>query len=221
MNSNKKEILLSLTRQLELFGPLSRIERRIIAETFDAAVDKSDYTQSLMSPDHKHTEHFHTCRSVIFLYHLSRTVYLKNTSHEVNFKLAEKLFLCNRFLNCIDLYYKIDMPDFFFINHGLGSVLSRAKYGNFFTIHQGVTVGTQNGLYPVFGECVVLFPNSVVVGGSEIGDNSVIGAGTVLVNKIIPKNSLVTMRNGIIEIRDHGGVYDPGFFQREFGPNSQ
>jgi len=67
----------------------------------------------------------------------------------------------------------------------------------------------------------VLFPNSVVVGASEIGDNSVIGAGTVLVNKIIPKNSLVTMRNGIIEIRDHGGVYDPGFFQREFGPNSQ
>ena len=212
-----KNYLVSLKQQLSIFGRLRRVEKRVLEDSFDIAIKKSDHTQSLMNPKHQHLGYFHTCRSVIFLYHLSRTIYLSDTKSEENFTLAEKLFLLNRFLNSIDLFYKINMPDFFFINHSLGTVLSQAKYGNFFTVHQGVTVGVQNGFYPVFGERVVLFPNSVVVGNSVIGDNSVIGAGTVLVNKEIPRNSIVFTRNGALEIKDHNGLYDPGFFRSDFG----
>ena len=211
-----RNFLVLLKQQLSIFGPLRRVEKRILEDSFDIAIEKSDHTQSLMHPKHQHLGYFHTCRSVIFLYHLSRAVYLSDISDETNLLLAEKLFLLNRHLNSIDLFFKIEMPEFFFINHSLGTVLSRAKYGNFFTVHQGVTVGVQNGFYPVFGERVVLFPNSVVVGNSVIGDNSVIGAGTVLVNKEIPRNSIVFTRNGALEIKDHNGLYDPGFFQSDF-----
>ena len=216
-----RQFLTLCKQQLEFFGPLRRVEKHILGDLFDSAIKKSDHTQSVMNPEHQHLDYFHTCRSVIFLYQLSRAIYLSDTSDKNNLLLAEKLFLLNRHLNSIDLFFKIEMPNFFFINHSLGTVLSRAKYGNFFTVHQGVTVGVQNNYYPVFGERVTLFPNSVVVGKSVIGDNSVIGAGCVLVNKEIPKNSIVFTRNGVLEIKNHEGLYDPGYFRSDLQLKSE
>ena len=76
-----RNYLVLLKQQLSIFGPLRRVEKRILEDSFDVAIKKSDHTQSLMHPKHQHLEYFHTCRSVIFLYHLSRTIYLSDTNY--------------------------------------------------------------------------------------------------------------------------------------------
>ena len=96
-------------QQLEFLGPLRRVEIHILRDLFDSAIKKSDQTQSMMNPAHQHLDYFHTARSVVFLYQLSRVIYLSDTSDKNNLSLAEKLFLLNRHLNSIDLFFKIEM----------------------------------------------------------------------------------------------------------------
>lgn len=63
-------------------------------------------------------------------------------------------------------------------------------------IHQNVTLGM--GRYnfelktnaPILGDKVVVWANACVIGGIRIGDNAVIGAGSV-VNKDVPANTVV------------------------------
>lgn len=57
------------------------------------------------------------------------------------------------------------------------------------TIYQGVTLGQKGGKYPVVGRNVVLYPGAKIIGGVEIGDNAVIGAGAVVLENI-PENSI-------------------------------
>lgn len=63
-------------------------------------------------------------------------------------------------------------------------------------IYQNVTIGMgkYNHEYktasPIIGDKVVIWANAVVCGGVKIGDNSIIGAGSVVV-KDVPPNSVV------------------------------
>jgi serine O-acetyltransferase len=79
--------------------------------------------------------------------------------------------------------------------HKMGCVLSPYKAGKNLTISQGVTVGkgnrSENGFNaPVIGDNVQLCTNAVVFGGINIGNNVIVGAGTVL-NKSVPDNCTV------------------------------
>ena len=71
---------------------------------------------------------------------------------------------------------------------------------------KNVTIGVQDGYYPVLGERLVIYPNCVVIGKTTIGANSVIGTGTTLINKTVPSNTLVSMRNGVLSFRDNTNV---------------
>ncbi|MCH4168365.1 MAG: hypothetical protein LKF42_03845 [Streptococcaceae bacterium] len=70
-------------------------------------------------------------------------------------------------------------------------------------IYQGVTLGLkngnsydeakkniENGYYPIIERGVKIYSNAVVIGGITIGENSVIGANSV-VTKNVPPNTLV------------------------------
>lgn len=77
----------------------------------------------------------------------------------------------------------------------MGCVLSPHKAGKNLTVSQGVTVGkgnrSENGFNaPVIGDNVQLCTNAVVFGGINIGNNVIVGAGTVL-NKSVPDNCTV------------------------------
>ena len=79
--------------------------------------------------------------------------------------------------------------------HKMGCVLSPHKAGKNLTVSQGVTVGkgnrSENGFNaPVIGDNVQLCTNAVVFGGINIGNNVIVGAGTVL-NKSVPDNCTV------------------------------
>ena len=82
------------------------------------------------------------------------------------------------------------------IVHSMGCVVAVASAGKNLTVHQGVTIGVSNyspddmRFSPVLGNNVTVFANAVVAGGITIGDNVVIGAGSVVMRNV-PDNCTV------------------------------
>ena len=94
-------------------------------------------------------------------------------------------------MNSCDLFYEIELPEIFMLDHPVGSVLGRAKFGNNFSFTQNCTVGNNNNIFPVIGEHVTMSANSMILGNSKIGNNVILGAGTCIKDDDIPDNSLV------------------------------
>ena len=44
--------------------------------------------------------------------------------------LASKAYCLNKALHAIDVFYEVELPEIFFLEHPLGTVLGRAKYSN-------------------------------------------------------------------------------------------
>ena len=110
--------------------------------------------------------------------------------------MATKLFLINKYLHGLDLYFSVELPEVFMLVHPVGSVIGNASYGNFFVAYQNCTIGStvKNGkyIYPVFGENVTMYARSAVIGNCEVESNVVIGANSFILNSKIPSNSIVT-----------------------------
>ena len=189
----------NLCRQLGFFGELTFQQREVLISYIPEALKTTQTTLNLCVSIPKTFNFLQSHHHAIFLYRLARRLFEEGGYTD----LCEKLFLLNRMVNGVDLYYKISMPEHFLLGHGLATVFSRAEYGNYFVIFQNVTIGTQDGMYPKIGENVVIYPNSVVVGSCVIGDNSVVGAGTILINKSIPENSVVFQQNGVLTIKEN------------------
>lgn len=135
--------------------------------------------------------HLHSTQYCIFLYLLSRVAYEKGLTTE----LATKLFLLNKALNGIDLFYEIEMPKKFFIGHTVGIVLSKAKYEDYLVLYQNSTIGKNNGNAPIIGQGTIVFPNAAILGNSITGSFTTISQGAKLINATTPHNSIVF--NGI------------------------
>ena len=93
----------------------------------------------------------------------------------------------------------IDIPDStkigfgFNVYHGQGLIINNSViFGEKITIRQNTTIGnsTKNGRCPVIGNHVNIGANVVIIGDIEIGDYSVIGAGSVVI-KDVPEKSVV------------------------------
>lgn len=130
---------------------------------------------------------YHSGQYSIFLYYLANTIFLVGN----NDLLASKVYYLNKIMNSVDWYYEIQLPEFWGVEHPLGSVLGRAKYNNGFFVYQGCTVGGNKGKYPVLGKNVILYSNVTILGNTTIGDNVVISAGTLIKDEEIPSNCLV------------------------------
>ena len=134
----------------------------------------------------------HSDEYCTFLLFLARQAYLAG-----NIELATCSYLINRRMNSFDCFYTREIPDIFHLEHPVGSIIGNSKLKNFLVIYQGVTIGTNlNSKYPSIDENVVLFPNSTVIGSSEIGKNCAIGAGVQIYNEKISDNSAVSLRKG-------------------------
>jgi len=143
---------------------------------------------------------FHSGQYSIFLYYLANTINLIGN----NDTLATKVYYLNKILNSVDWYYEIELPEFWGVEHPLGSVLGRAKYNNGLFIYQGCTVGGNKGKYPKMGRNVILYSNVTILGDTNIGDNVIISTGTIIKDEEIPSNCLVFGRspNLIIKHKD-------------------
>ncbi|AWK88855.1 serine acetyltransferase [Azospirillum thermophilum] len=90
------------------------------------------------------------------------------------------------------------------ILHGWGLVVNgSARIGANVTLFHGVTIGQKDDItpagrvthYPVLGDGVWVGPNAVIIGAAEIGDESIVGALSV-VTRPVPRRSLVTGNPG-------------------------
>lgn len=122
----------------------------------------------------------------IFLYFLSNTIWKRSGETAA----PTRLFLMNKALNGIDLFYEIAMPEVFYIGHSVGIVLAKATYGNYLVLYQNSTVGRHKDQIPVIGERVVVYPNSAIIGRSVVGDGAVISQGTRVVNRTAPAGQM-------------------------------
>lgn len=150
--------------------------------------------QSVRSFDSNCFSCFNSLQYSTFLYLLAN----QNWKTGLKNSLSDRIFCLNRALSSIDLYYAVQMPEVFFISHGVGTVLGNVNYGNRLVIFQNVTVGRVGDSKPTIGDSVILYPGVTITGNSSVGENSVLSAGVILHNAIIPDNTVVKMENGQI-----------------------
>lgn len=122
-----------------------------------------------------------------FLYFLSNVIWKKTGKSQV----PVRLFLLNKAINCLELFYEIELPQKFFLSHTPGLVFAKAKYSNYCVFHQNCTVGRSEEYRPILEEGVILYPNSMVIGKCLIRENTVITPGTTVINIDTPGNCLV------------------------------
>ena len=131
---------------------------------------------------------FHSGQYTVFLYYFSNTIFKKAKD---KIRLADKVYYLNKLMNSCDLFYEVELPKYFMLDQPVGSVIGRAKFGNFFKFTQNCTVGNNKNIFPTIGENVTMTANSMVFGNSKIGDNVIIGVGACVKDEDIPDNSLV------------------------------
>lgn len=134
----------------------------------------------------------HTCQWLLFLYLTANTIYKYETVKlEAARIVCDKIYSQSKTMSGCDLYYEVEMPDIFCLDHPTGAFIGRATYGNGFAFTQGCTVGNNNEIYPIIGENVTMHTGSKILGNSHIGNNCVISAGTYIKDQDIPANSIV------------------------------
>lgn len=134
-------------------------------------------------------DHLVSWQYATYLYFLSRQMFIEKE----NIDLAARIFLVNKALNSMELFYHIKMPRYFFLSHTPGLVFGQANYGEFSVFHQGCTVGRSGEDRPTLEEGVILYPNSSVIGRCHVRENTVIAPGVQLVNQDTPGNCYVFM----------------------------
>ena len=105
--------------------------------------------------------------------------------------LVKQLAAKARLLMCCDVPTRVRRNPRVYFNHCVGIVISKkAVFRGAAHIWQNVTIGGVRGEYPVLGNNVFIMSNACIIGGVEIGDNVIVGAGSV-VTKSIPSNCIV------------------------------
>ncbi|MCK6500508.1 MAG: hypothetical protein L6Q38_13625 [Nitrospira sp.] len=135
--------------------------------------------------------HLHGDRYAVFLALLAREFH-----RDGDIGLACRTYLLNKALHGLDLFYEVELPEVFLLVHPVGTVIGRAKLGNFLCVYQNCTIGGTplNGTleYPRLGTGTILFARSTLIGRCDLGDGVVMGAGSMLVNASAPAGSLIT-----------------------------
>lgn len=137
--------------------------------------------------------HLNSDQYAMFLYLLSHTIFKETNDSE----LSTKVFLLNKLLHSLDIFYEVNLPDIFLFVHPIGSVIGRASYQDRLVIYQNCTIGGNFNNeasvdYPSFAGNNILFSNVSVIGNCTIGHNVLFGAHTLCIGKNIPDNSVVT-----------------------------
>lgn len=132
-------------------------------------------------------DHLNGDHAATFLYFLANSAWREGGETE----LATRLFYVNKIMHGLDLFYSVAMPDVFMLVHPVGTVLGKAAYADYFVAYQNCTVGADGDSYPTFGEGVIMYSRTAVVGSCRVGSNVVFGANSMIVNTDIPDNSVV------------------------------
>lgn len=174
-------------RQLAALFPWTDLDRDAVAAC-RAAVDArvlalASRLRNKYYADASRLSPLHSCQYAIFLYFVSRAV-ARASAKDMVYNLL-------KIVSGADIYHAVELPETFFFDHPVGTVLGRAAYGNHFMFAQGVTVGNNKGRYPTFGDGVCLMSGAKVLGACHVGDNVVIAANAYVKDRDIPSGSRV------------------------------
>ncbi len=128
-----------------------------------------------------------------------------------------------RALTGIEIHPGAALGKAFFIDHGMGIVIGEtSEIGDHVTLYHGVTLGGttwQKGKrHPTIGNNVVVGAGAKILGPVIIGDNTRIGANSVVISTI-PSNSVVVGIPGKVVFRVEGDKRIA--LDREFMPDPQ
>ena len=132
--------------------------------------------------DHLNGDHM---ASLLWFY--SNTIW-KETGDE---EMPTRLFYINKALHGIDLFYSVQMPDVFLLVHPVGTVIGKATFSDYLVVYQNCTIGATIDIYPHFGEGVVLYSRTTVIGKSSVGKNVVFAAGASIIDTDVPDGTVV------------------------------
>ena len=113
-----------------------------------------------------------------------------------------------RFFTGIEIHPGARIGRAFFIDHGMGVVIGEtAEVGDDVTMYHGVTLGgttwEKGKRHPTIGNNVVVGVGAKILGPVKIGDNTRIGANSVVIRDI-PPNSVVVGIPGKVVFRVEG-----------------
>ena len=172
--------LLNTTEKTILKKGLPKVLKRL---TINIASVKNKYFRK---EEQNYFNPYHSGQYLAFLYFFS--FYASKHKEE---ELADKIYFLNKILNSIDIYHKVELPDTFFFEHALGTVLGRANYGEQLFVMQGCTIGGTNQGYPNIGKGLCLYSNSKIIGNCTIGDHVIMSANSYIKDLDIPDNTTV------------------------------
>jgi serine O-acetyltransferase len=142
--------------------------------------------------NHMHPDHY-----AAFLYLLANIIHHAGAADD----LAFRVHYLNKALHALDAFFDAELPEVFQFMHPIGTVLGHATYGNYFCVYQNCTVGSDEpGNTPVFGDGVVMYAGSTVIGKSRIGGNVVLGANAFVIDRDIPDNSVVIAGSALARV---------------------
>lgn len=143
------EIIKLVHKQIDNIFNLENNEKELINNIFQKVLERCERNFSNSSNKY-YTNNgitkfnpYHSGQYCIFLYYLSNEVWKNGNSI-----LADKVYYLNKTLNSCDLFYEVELPNIFMLDHPVGSVMGRAKYSDFFSFGQNCTIGNNKGVYP-------------------------------------------------------------------------
>lgn len=118
--------------------------------------------------------------------------------------LARIISQITRFFTGIEIHPGAAIGRRCFIDHGMAVVVGETtEIGDDVTIYQGVTLGgtgkDTGKRHPTIGNNVVISTGAKVLGPFKVGDNSKIGAGSVVLKEVPPNCTVVGIPGAIVK----------------------
>lgn len=184
-----------LSAQVSNLFFLERNERNCLERHFDSTLNRVERCFTAIEDKYYSANGgpifspYHSGQYCIFLYFFANTAFLSDGDRARS--IADKLYCLNKALNGLDLFYEVQMPNVFFLNHPVGSVMGRANYGEFFDFRQNCTVGQNKGKFPTIGERVKMMSGAKILGDSLVGKDSIISANAYVKDAVVPEGCVV------------------------------
>lgn len=134
----------------------------------------------------------------------------------LHYRIAHKLYLGGHYFLArwisqrgvrktgIEIHPGAQIGDGFFIDHGNGVIIGETTIiGNNVTLYQGVTLGgtgKEHGKrHPTIKDNVMISAGAKVLGSFTIGENSKIGAGSVVLEEVPPNSTVVGVPGRVVK----------------------
>ena len=148
-----------------------------------------------------------TTAEVLLCYPGLHAIWMHRISHKLYKKgwvlIPRMISNFARWRTGIEIHPGATIGEGLFIDHGTGIVIGEtAELGNNITLYQGVTLGgtgkEKGKRHPTIGDNVVVASGAKVLGSFKVGENSKIGAGSVVLKEVPPNSTVVGIPGKIV-----------------------